>query len=315
MGMNIIEIDADRYEELSRETHIFSSKDFLELNSEKVDKLLYLVGRDTKERFAFAVGVKEKKMLAPFSAPFASIIPLKKKTTMEQYWDFVNALVGYAKENDIELISFYLPSDIYEYSNNVKVTNALLGNDFRLAYSDVNYSFDLCNIDLQTYDTILHYNARKALKIALKSNLVFQECESIEMKKEAYEIIRINRESRGFPLRMSLEQVLSTIEVVDNRFFLVKHDDISIASAVVFHVTKEIAQVVYWGNIPDTIELKPINYLSYCLIGFYKDKGFKYLDIGISTENGIPNFGLCNFKDSIGCNVSYKCRYVLELEN
>lgn len=39
----------------------------------------------------------------------------------------------------------------------------------------------------------------------------------------------------------------------------------------------------------------------------------KYLDIGPSTENSIPNYGLCDFKESIGCRRSLKYTMVKEL--
>jgi len=32
----------------------------------------------------------------------------------------------------------------------------------------------------------------------------------------------------------------------------------------------------------------------------------RYIDIGPSTENSIPNYGLCEFKESIGCDISPK---------
>ena len=35
------------------------------------------------------------------------------------------------------------------------------------------------------------------------------------------------------------------------------------------------------------------------------------LDIGPSTENGIPNYGLCEFKESIGCSVTMKYSFEL----
>lgn len=55
-----------------------------------------------------------------------------------------------------------------------------------------------------------------------------------------------------------------------------------------------------------------MNMLTYSLFQHYRKTGVRILDIGISTENGIPNFGLCEFKESIGCSVSLK--YCFELE-
>ena len=58
--------------------------------------------------------------------------------------------------------------------------------------------------------------------------------------------------------------------------------------------------------------LRPMNFLSYSIFKFYKDLGIRYIDVGPSTENSIPNYGLCEFKESIGCQIFPK--YTLEKE-
>ena len=52
-----------------------------------------------------------------------------------------------------------------------------------------------------------------------------------------------------------------------------------------------------------------MNFLAFKLFEYYAEPK-AFLDIGPSTEKGIPNVGLCNFKESIGCNVTPK--FVLE---
>ena len=51
---------------------------------------------------------------------------------------------------------------------------------------------------------------------------------------------------------------------------------------------------------------KPINALAEFLVTYYTNKGFEYLDIGPSTDQGIPNYGLIDFKESIGCRTDSK---------
>ena len=191
--------------------------------------------------------------------------------------------------------------------------NALLGNGFVIQYEDINYSFELDNFNLNTYESMIQRNARRNLRIAMKSGLLFYRCADSAETEEAYDIIATNRESKGYPLRMSKDQLLRTLEIVDHDCFLVKHEDQSIASAIVYRVTDTIAQVIYWGDMPGYSNYKPVNYISYQLLCFYKNLGYRILDIGPSTENGIPNYGLCDFKESIGCVPNAKIRYSLEI--
>ena len=54
-----------------------------------------------------------------------------------------------------------------------------------------------------------------------------------------------------------------------------------------------------------------MNYLAFSLFSYYFDKGLRILDIGPSTENGTPNYGLCEFKENIGCSVTLKYSFEL----
>ena len=177
----------------------------------------------------------------------------------------------------------------------------------------MNYSFDLKSFDMESYKRIMHYNARKNLKIALKSDNIFGRCETDEEKMEAYDIIKVNREQKGYPLRMTKSQLMETIKVVEHDFFLVKNHNKTIAAAVVYRLNSKVAQVVYWGDVPDVGQYKPINFIAYNLVKYYKELDYEVLDIGISTEKGKPNYGLCSFKESLGCIPSSKCQFKIEL--
>jgi lipid II:glycine glycyltransferase (peptidoglycan interpeptide bridge formation enzyme) len=112
---------------------------------------------------------------------------------------------------------------------------------------------------------------------------------------------------------MSFEQIIETIKVIPADFFIVSNKKQDIASALVFHVSKDIVQVVYWGDLPGFSEFKSINFLSFRIFEHYKKIGKKFIDIGISTEEGIPNYGLCEFKESIGCTIFPKYKFTKTL--
>lgn len=308
--MEIREITKEEYAALVKtNTVIFCQKDFLELNKDKVDAIHYLVAGDKKDRVAFAIGEKTGEWKAPFSAPYAIPVYLQKKPGIEYFWKFIELLNEYAANRGAKSISVLLPPSIYGSSANAKWLSAFWGNGYFLEYEELNYSLHINDYSIEEYkDTVIQSNARKNLNIALKSGLSFVECRDEESKKEAYEIIQCNRASKGYPLRMTWEQVLDTIKIVEHNFFVVKREEKAIAAAIVFFVTKDMVQVIYWGDKPDVGVYKPMNFLAYELIKYYKSKGITCIDIGPSTENGVPNIGLCNFKESIGCEVSAKYR-------
>ena len=60
----------------------------------------------------------------------------------------------------------------------------------------------------------------------MKNDFIFKHIPSTDLEgvKSAYEVIRLNREEHGYNLRMSLGDVMSTINVVPADFFLLSYN-------------------------------------------------------------------------------------------
>ena len=207
-----------------------------------------------------------------------------------------------------------MPPTMYNETFISKQINTLYRKGFVLNTIELNYAIFLENTELSSLN-YLSRAARKNLNISKNSNLRFVKGKSNQEFNEAYQIISKNRASRGYPLRMTWEQVYETSKVLQADSFLVRYEEeVIVASAIVFHVNKEVAQVIYWGDIPEYSNFKVMNFLAHELFSYYKEKGIKVVDVGPSTENSIPNYGLCDFKESIGCSVSQKISMVLDLK-
>ena len=169
--MNIVELSANEYKCLLTTNNVpcFYECDFLELNAKKVDKIHYLLGRDSKDRILFAIGEKDREWKAPFSAPFSNLVLLKDDVSVAQIWEFVIELIKFAESKAAKKIEIYPPSEIYESHITARFINALLGNGFRLLHEDINYYFDLSLLDIDTYGQKLCRMGRKNLKIALEN--------------------------------------------------------------------------------------------------------------------------------------------------
>ena len=84
-----------------------------------------------------------------------------------------------------------------------------------------------------------------------------------------------------------------------------------VAAAQVFHVAKDTAQVIYWGDLAAYSHLRTMNRLAAFMYDHFSRLGVRILDIGPSTEDGEPNYGLCSFKEDIGCEVCTKHIFVI----
>lgn len=312
--MEIEEVSAKEYKNHFQQVyHVFASTSFNELNADKCNEVFYLLFRDKKVRLGIIGGIRDYIFYSPFSAPFGGFITIKDDIKIQIIDQAIDLLRNWADSKGLKSIQITLPPNVYQESFISKLINSFYRNNFLTKTTDLNYSFDLTNFD-KNYTNLIWRNARKNLNKALANDFVFKLCENEKNKELAYQIININREARGFPLRMSWKQIKETIQIIKADFFLLfNNSDRAIASAMIFYVSPKIVQVVYWGDLPQFSHLKTMNFLSYKIFEYYKETDIKIIDIGPSTENSIPNYGLCEFKESIGCNISTKFTFTKEL--
>jgi hypothetical protein len=312
--MEILEVDVKGYTDfIISPYHAFGGASFNDLNKHKCDKVFYLLFKNGKYRLGIIGGIRDGIFYSPYSAPFGGFSYISEDIRIQNLEGAVELLEFWAKEKGFSSIKIILPPPIYEGSFIAKQVNCLWRAGFRISGVDLNYSYDL-NIFDDNYPEFIWYNARKNLRISLNSGLQFKVCYSEDEKKLAYDIISKNRESRGFPLRMLWQQVYDTVQIISADFFLVTNDkQTPVASAIVFHVSSTIVQVVYWGDIQGYSEIKPMNYLSYKVFEHFKSIGMKAVDIGPSSENSVPNYGLCEFKEGIGCKIDLKYTFTKDL--
>lgn len=310
--MFLNQVTAEEYQKIcGRYQYFYSSMHFHELNKDKVDRVEYLIFGGSKRKLALAIGIKDGEIRIPYSAPFGMFEQLQPHIKLEEIEEAVRLLEQYGRANHIHKIFFRLPPNFYDESFLAKISVCLLQNGYQTACCDLNYQFFIR--DMQQYESSLLRNARKNLKKAMQYDFAFIYCGLEEEKKEAYHIIAINRSRKGYPLRMTYEQVWQTIQLTSHDFFLLKDGEESIAAAIIFMVNEQCYQVIYWGDIGGYESKRPMNYLAYKVYEYYANKGIEVLDVGPSTEDGIPNYGLCDFKESIGCEVSMKYSYFKDI--
>lgn len=310
--MEIREVTQSEYGEIIKYPfHVFGSSLFNGLNKDKCDEVLYFLFFDTKFRLGLVGGVSNGSLSTPFSAPFGGFSFVHEDVRLQHIEMAIDLLKDFILKKGIKSIRITLPPEIYSRTFVTKEINSLFRKGFSLEEVDLNYYVDLAGLN-EGYPEHSWYNARKNLKISMSSGLTFRKATDQPDSELAYEIIRQNRESRGFPLKMSWTQIWETSGIIPSDFFIVSKADTPVASAIVFGINNDSVLVVYWGDIPGISELKPVNFLSYKIFEHYKIIGKRFVDIGPSSEFSTPNYGLCEFKESIGCNIGSKLTFIFE---
>jgi hypothetical protein len=306
--MEISEVTYDIYRTIiNTPSHAFNSAEFNNLNSLKIEKLYYLIFKDTKYRLGIILGVRNKVLISPFSASFGGFESVNNEIKLYQIDTAIEVLILWSKQNKFDGINLVCPPSFYDSNFYTKVSNCLFRAGFETINTEINYHFESSNLN-ENYLSSIWHNARKNLKKSLSYSLVIRKVEPSE-EIEVYNIIAQNRKERGFPLRLSFEQIKEIESIIPIDYFLVNDINQSVAAAIVFHLSSKVVRVVYWGDLPKFSEYKTMNFLSYKIFKYYKDIGISFVDIGHSTVDSIPNHGLCEFKESIGCSLGLLKNY------
>lgn len=306
-------VNKDTYKHVEGQASIaFDEVWFHELNKYKVDAVDYLLFKTNKYKAGLIIGIDKGIVKVPYSAPFGTF-EFFESCTMEQIDDILKCFNEYTMTHKISKIYLKLPPVFYDEPSISKLVNALIRDGYRIYSMDLDYYFPIT--DMEKYYLSLHRNARKCLKNALKHEYKLRHCETEEEKYTAYKIIEESRKSKNYYLSMTWEQVRDTIAYIRHDFFILVMDGEEVASAIVFKVADNTNQVIYWGDLPGFADKRPMNLLAYTIYEYYWHLGLGFLDIGPSTMNGIPNYGLCDFKESIGCLTSNKFIFCKEVQS
>jgi hypothetical protein len=310
--MNIDKIDSTQYSQLFDKSYIpYNTVAFNMLNSYKCDRLEFLLFHEYSVKLGLIAGIKDSGLSSPFSAPFSSFSFLDNNIRNSYILAAIKALEEYAIKNQLISLRFTLPPYFY----NEHIISKLIYSFFKSSYSvivDDNHFF--CTKDFLNYENgTIKKGVKYNLKVANKLGLFFKKSSSIYDYRIAFDIIKKNKESKDRPLLMTFEQLREMKDLVDIDYFLVYYKDQPIASSIVYIYSPRIVQIIYWGDLPSFNCCYAMNYLAMNIFRFYSEGGFEVIDLGNSSKNSEPNFGLSNFKEIIGCTATIKFTFIKTL--
>lgn len=303
-------VSADEYVSLVPNRGVFFNEPrFTELNKNKVTDVYYLIlMRGNSARFGLIAGKDGNEMKSPFSAPYSYPVSIINESKQETIDAALEVFEEYCKGEGTESIRFIFPPLFYDEHLLSGWVSGLFRAGYKVENLDINYALNLekLHVDEETYGHLIPQKGRKGLRRAERAGLEIVKCETEKEYRLAYETIRIGHESKGFPVKLSYEQLMETLKLVGHDAFIVRKDRKNIVAEVLYRVNDRIVQGIYTGTHPDYMDCNGMNLLTWHTIKYYGSMGYRFLDKAIATEDSIPNYGLCNFKESVGCERSLK---------
>lgn len=192
--------------------------------------------------------------------------------------------------------------------NDAALMFAMLNRGFQVAACDINAHLDLASFaSVEDYVGSLKPAARKAIRRSLRQDLTITQVAPDDEPSwaEAYEVLRRNRVDRGRPMHLPLDYVLAIRDAFPGRVRLlaVELEGGIVAAALLYRVVAGRDVVQYWGDAAHELAVSPMNLLVQGVVDHALASGSRTVDIGISSEDGVTNSGLVQFKRTVGCAI------------
>jgi len=287
--------ESEYYSKFSLDPHPFLSKNFLNLNKSKVDQVLWLAEDNSNPYIGLVVGLKDGILLSPFSAPFGGVHFRHELMYVSVINEFLENLKIFIQKHGYKGILITLPPNIYNQTINSKLINCLFYCGFKVKIIDITSWVDLKLFDYRYKEK----TSKEHLKQAINNDLIFSSITEYAEKSQAYQLIMANRAKKNRPIYLSFNDLNELRKIFDIDYFVVRNNnDEILASAICYRTHLSVIYLVFWGDNDNGRAKRAMDFCIFNLLNHYKKAGFNYLDIGISTENGIPNEGLLRFKES-----------------
>lgn len=304
----LIEVDSKTYSAyFPKNPHQFISEPFIELNKHKAEKVIRLISDGDNVSIGLIAGIKDGILRSPFSAPFGGFHFRYEAIYITEIDDFIESLKSYVISQGLKGIEIILPPDLYHLTFNTKTINSFIRSGYQSKLPDIT-----CWLDLRLFEgSFSHKNSREYYRQAIRNSLSFDIVTDEGEKLEVYNLVKENRASKGRPIFMTFQDIMETSKLWPTDFFkVINPDKTMVASAIFYQCHPEIPYAVFWGDSEIGRPLRAMDFLAFSLWTYYKNLGFKYLDMGTSTESGTPNIGLLRFKETHNCVSSLRYKFV-----
>ncbi|MEQ9007290.1 MAG: GNAT family N-acetyltransferase, partial [Ekhidna sp.] len=186
----------------------------------------------------------------------------------------------------------------------------LLKSGFSLSFRDVNQQIELTS----DWEDRIHKMQQRKLQSLKADGFQFRKMKENELET-AYKFLTVCRQAQGLQINISLEQLQTQNENLPSKLecFCVFRDEKISALCIAVNVTSDIAYYYLPATSPMFRNQSPMVLLIAGMVDYYREKDFKYLDLGVSSIQGKPQETLMKFKERMGAEVSDKLTLELSL--
>jgi hypothetical protein len=199
--------------------------------------------------------------------------------------------------------------EIYSPEESELINRALRESGFTLAFKDISQV-----IPISGHEMTLNVHKKRRIRKASELGFHFIEIPEDNLA-EAYTLFVESRESKGYPVSMTLDNLRDMFKRFRNEYLLFGVFDKKkmIAASVCIKINKKILYCFYIGDHLPYRSESPVTFLVAGIYEYCRKNNFELLDLGLSTDKGVLNKGLYAYKKTFGSMDSYKLTFEKKL--
>jgi hypothetical protein len=205
--------------------------------------------------------------------------------------------------NNVMIRSF---PEIYAPDQSEMIKEVLIESGFIIKYQDISQVIPVTSAAMT-----LNADKKRRLRKAEIGGFNFRKL-PMDFLKEGYQLIVQSRENKGYPITLTLHQLEDVFQSFPDHYLLFGLFDKEkmIASSVSIKVNEDILYCFYLGDDLLYRSDSPVTALVHGIYHFCQTNNYNILDLGISTDKGVLNQGLYDFKKTFGCIDAYKLTFL-----
>lgn len=252
----------------------------------------------SNDDFFIPLDITQKMAISIPRSPFGSFI--RRNTHPGNIQIFLSDIIADLKDRSVEKVEIHHPADFYPMFPSSHLLEQM---EFQVIYADINQHIELSD----DWENSIHHMQKRKLGSLRSEGFAFRKMEKDEFET-AHKFLSVCRQAQGLRINIEWPQLKSLIDRLPERYhcFGVFREDKISALCITVNVTNEISYYYLPATSPMFRDKSPMVLLIAGMVEFYRNKGFKHLDLGTSSLQGKPQEPLKIFKERMGAIVTSK---------
>ena len=294
---------------LQQDSFLFFCESFLSLNTTACQSFQLEDAAKSKALAVNTFHIVEDTAISQTKSSFGGF-DLDPNISETQLLFFIKEQLRYLKNFGIRRVFITSFPECYDVFRFQLTREVLLESGFYIDQRNISQYINISNC---RFSSNVAPSERRYLN---KANGLFKFNQlDIHSLKQVYELIVVCRQKKNYPVTMSFDELYRVVARLPERYLIfgLFDDERMIAGAVVIKINGAILYDFYHGDDLEYRKFSPVVPLIEGIYNYAQESGARLLDLGVSTDGGIVNKGIYDFKRSLGAADSEKIVFVKEL--